>query len=327
VVPGRRSVDVTYSPERDRARYRNLVYCCRIWHCPICAHIITEKRRRELTGALDDWPGTLALGTFTVQHSRADNLAGMLAALSYTRRKMRKGRQWARLVDEFGIVGTVRALEVTFGDHGWHPHDHVLFVFEGELDGAAINALQSACSGLWLKFLGARGYSASAQHGVVVRASGDVLTEYVTKFGDAVTRPATTWSVAHEIAKQPVKQGRLAGRTPFALLGDYLYGDSAAGRLFVEYAYAFKGQRQLHWSHGLRDRLGLGREPDDTELVEEPDELERLLVSLTLEQWRVIESRELRGHVLDQARKAARSGDLAGFVAYLESIGAGLPAE
>ena len=48
---------------------------------------------------------------------------------------------------------------------------------------------------------------------------------------------------------------------------------------------AFKGKRQLYWSNGLRDLLGLKKEKTDKELAEaEMDRLAALLRTLTREE-------------------------------------------
>jgi len=55
-----------------------------------------------------------------------------------------------------------------------------------------------------------------------------------------------------------------------------------AGALWLDFFSAFKGTRQLYWSNGLRDLLGLSEEKTDQELAEEEmDPLAGLLATLT----------------------------------------------
>ena len=37
------SVGVKYNTKRQKAHYSNLQRCGSVWHCPVCASIITEK--------------------------------------------------------------------------------------------------------------------------------------------------------------------------------------------------------------------------------------------------------------------------------------------
>ena len=41
-------VGVKYNTKRQQAHYSNLQRCGSVWHCPVCASIITEKDARKL---------------------------------------------------------------------------------------------------------------------------------------------------------------------------------------------------------------------------------------------------------------------------------------
>ena len=41
------SVGVKYNTKRQKAHYSNLQRCGSVWHCPVCASIITEKTSRN----------------------------------------------------------------------------------------------------------------------------------------------------------------------------------------------------------------------------------------------------------------------------------------
>jgi hypothetical protein len=85
-------------------------------------------------------------------------------------------------------------------------------------------------------------------------------------------------------------------------------GDSEAGELFVEYAMAFFGQRQLVWSSGLREKLGLGREKTDTELVEEPTDEATLIAEIPPDDWRRVLQHDAHADVLMAAEKYGAQG-------------------
>lgn len=108
------------------------------------------------------------------------------------------------------------------------------------------------------------------------------------------------------------------GRTPFALLMDYGDGDEQSGVLFMQYAKAFKGRRQLVWSTDLRARLGLSQEATDAELgADEVSELDIILARLSLAEWKAIYYTDHRGTLLD----IASSGSAAAIDDWLCSIG------
>jgi hypothetical protein len=71
--------------------------------------------------------------------------------------------------------------------------------------------------------------------------------------------------------------------------------------LFRTYAKAFKGQRQLYWSNGLRALLAMGTEATDEELAAMQEDKAIHLATLTLDQWRVILKRKLETALLDMA--------------------------
>jgi hypothetical protein len=94
------------------------------------------------------------------------------------------------------------------------------------------------------------------------------------------------------------------GETPFDLLRAAFAdrGDGQARGLFSEFAEAYRGKRQLVWSRGLRDRLGLDPEVSDESLVAEVQEDAEWVGRLTVEEWRSVCRLDLRGELLELAR-------------------------
>lgn len=103
------------------------------------------------------------------------------------------------------------------------------------------------------------------------------------------------------------------------LLADYLDGDQRAGLLWLQYAVVLKGQRQLVWTPGLRERLKLGQEKTDEELAVEQEEIAVVLSSLSVGAWRVVIANDARGELLE----IAHSGDPAKVTAFLTQLGIG----
>lgn len=309
-IPGSSAVEIWHSTEHQRAHFKRLMTCGGVWSCPVCASRITEVRRVELQAALDQGKYAPVLETFTVRHSVDDDLAGLLDGLLDGYRQYTRNRGFKRLIAGYGVVGAARTLEVTYGENGWHPHLHVLRWFRTPLVDSDQYLRDVKLH--WLESVGRAGLDASWEHGADVKDGWRWMAEYVAKWGRE-----PVWTLDYEIAKGNVKLGRQGGRTPFQLLADYMSGDEQAGRLYQEYVKAFKGKAQLRWSPGMRDAFGLGAAASDVEIAAGGDEPAWLLASLTLDQWREIERRELRGQVL----AAAHAGDIVAFDEFMDGLG------
>ena len=307
-TPRAGAVEVLHVPGRRSGVFKGLQTCGSVWHDAVCQAKISERRRVELSEAMErsraeGWRFFLA--SYTVRHQRADDLVLVLAGLKDARRRHRSGA-WSEAARAV-VAASVRALEVTHGVNGWHPHLHdILGVApgvefdEGELardlgERWAVSADQAARKvGVDLAVNG---------HGFKLTRDQEAIADYVTKLG----RPST-WSLAHEVTKQVVKRGRVEGsRTPTDLLWLFLAGDDDAGRLWQVYAYVFKGQNQLVWSPGGRVLLGLGVEKSDDELAAEVSEQAVLMALLTLPEWRVILGNDLRAELLTVAGRGVRA--------------------
>jgi hypothetical protein len=187
-----------------------------------------------------------------------------------------------------GYVGQIRALEVTHGQNGWHPHLHVLlFACDPFLE--ASEALYSR----WAALVEDSGLGTPNRHALTLQ-EGSEADKYVGK-----------WGLAEELTKAHVKQARTRGRTPWAILADHFGGDDQAGRLFRDFARAFKGSVQLRWSNKLRALLELGNERTDEEIAATVG-AEDQFWDLASKQWSFIVRKNLRGQVLQIFREGGR---------------------
>lgn len=311
-------IDILYAPLKAAAHFGGLQCCKSVWLCPVCAAKISERRRVELAEGLNSWltfttgeRRRVLLVTFTLAHERGDDLSVVFGALKRARRLLVSGRASERFRDDNGIVGMVRALELTHGLNGWHPHLHVLMFFNCDVP---IITFEQAIKARWSECVQSAGRYASWEHGCDVRFSDSDISNYIAKWGKD-----PGWTTAHEMTKAVTKTGRRKGRTPMQLLADYLGGDSAAGRLWLQYAVNLKGERQLRWSAGLRERLGLMKEKTDEEIAIEQEEIAVILSSLTTGAWRIVLANDARGELLEVASR----GDPAQVEAFLVQLGAG----
>lgn len=303
--------------------------CRNLWLCACCAAQISEFRRRDLTEAVQRWTGqggTVVMLTLTAPHYVGDELRTNLDGILDAYRWMTKQRRWRDWMKGQGAAGSVRALEVTHGRNGWHPHLHVL-LFLGDLglpvkvdaewqetkpirDAAFAAWASSQLDGLWELWAEActrKGLrEPSREHGVNLSDS-NTTAEYVSK-----------WGLEAELTKAQSKRGKEKGRTPWGLLRAFREGDQDAGSLFRVYADAFRRRKQLTWSRGLRDLLALGVVVDDQDVPEQLDADDAFLGAYSADQWAVIEKDPAHiARLLDLGDE----GDWGRIQAYLSSIG------
>ncbi len=307
-------VAVLYSPAQKAAHFGGLQVCGSVWMCAVCAARISEVRRLELAEAIKAWGGQIVLATFTLQHKASDALVSLLDGLQDAMRKMRSGRAWMSFQERYGMVGSIRALEITDGVNGFHPHQHVLFFVAGGID---LEVFTTELRDRWGASVAKVGRYASPQWGLDVQAADAKIADYVAKYGRE-----PKWTMAHELAKAVSKRGRRDGLTMMDLLESYVVlGDVAAGQRWREYAITFKGRKQLVYSKGLRALLGLVVEvKTDEEIVEEVVEDAVILAELDLAAWRIVLANDARAELLD----VASSGDPALVLSFLSSLGVDL---
>lgn len=293
------SVGIVKPLEGKRAHYTGLMVCGSVWVCAVCATRITEERRQELSRAIEVSGMSYYLITYTIRHGLKDSLPNMLNNMLNAFRKLKSGKSWQHLQEDYGWVGSIKSLEVTHGANGWHPHQHELVLLDQKLSKSAQNGLQSDLRAKWRAVLLRSGLDASWDYGVDLRGASQDVENYVAKFGHQPIE--TGWTITHELTKQPTKKAKQSGRSPAQLLSDYGNGDIRAGRLWRDYAMAFRGKKQLVWSKGLRERLGFNPEIDDTALAETVPDGSEILTTLNREEWRGIIRADLKGELLDAA--------------------------
>lgn len=277
VIP-RQQVQILKDSVHNKAHYSGLRRCSSVWLCPVCAAKISERRRAELVSAVATakamgWQ--VLLMTLTIPHGLGDDLQDILDKMLSAWRKVTTGRAGKELKAMLGIEGTIRALEVTDGDNGFHPHLHVLVFAQPTF---TANSFQSAYLPLWQDACIKAGLPCpSDEHGLKVD-DGSKAEKYVTK-----------WGLEDEMTKGHTKTSKSKnGMTPWDLLRDVLKNASERSRArFYIYAMAFKGRRQLHWSMGLKARLSVA-ELTDSDLLAIEEENASVLAELTQDEWRAV---------------------------------------
>jgi hypothetical protein len=221
-----------------------------------------------------------------------DALQPLLEAFTLALRKFKGCKAYTRAQVLHGISGSIRALEITDGSNGWHPHAHtILFLDDPHAD---LDTLCSTLFPLWESATRRAGFGRLSFKAFDVQ-DARAVRHYVTKLGTEYE-----WGPEHELTKAHSKRGHGSSLTPFDMLRRYLEAPDD-GRLlarFAEFAYCFHGKRQLVWSDGLKKRL-LGSEGlTDEQAAASVGECDPVLAVITLQEWRIIRRNNLQGHVL-----------------------------
>ena len=209
----------------------------------------------------------MSLLTLTVRHALGDDLREVRRVLTSAWRRMFQGEPGRRLRAALGIAHHVRALEVTHGPNGWHPHLHALIFHRAAPRWDALELVRER----WRKIVGRMRPAATPSHerGADLRASH--RSDYIAKLGLEVG------SIATKAARSK------GGRTPWEIAANAAAGDVDERALWVTYTESMHGARQLTWSKGARKALGLPEDDEDEEHAAEPPAM--LVVNVPGEVW------------------------------------------
>lgn len=301
-IPGQglSKIDLCVGGTNEKAFVQGLQQCGSVWTCPVCAAKIAERRRQELKQAMalakdNDWSSHFV--TLTFPHGSGDDLNVILERMTKAYGKLSNGKysvkmQLNKLLPDSELHGFVRAVEVTHGKNGFHPHVHMIVFTDSSTSSSMLDFVYSSA---WKRACRLSDLpEPSDSNGCTVK-DGSYASDYISKFGLEEEKSQRSWGVEDEMTKANSKISKLKGMTPFGFLKAVLdgsdddYSPDRASSLFKVYAHAFKNKRQLHWSAGLRRKLHMNAELSDEALAESPeDERAILLASLSVEQWKKI---------------------------------------
>lgn len=219
-----------------RAWWRGLLKCGRTHSCPVCAERKAADRAAQLDRMMSaDETGTWQMVTLTVRHHAGETLAAVLERLVVAWRRVRATRP-VREAFAVHVTASVRAIEVTHGANGWHPHVHLLLRTD-----AWSESERAALLAAWL-----RAVDASTERGVVwstpIRRWEGERARYLAKLGAELAG----------IGKAP----KAGNRSPWQL------ADSAAHeRLWREYQDTMHGRRMLEFDERAKALLDAAPEP------------------------------------------------------------------
>lgn len=280
--------------------FGGLETCGSVWACPVCASRVSEGRMVEVSKVLSDHReagGTAYMATLTIPHGGWQTCKELKEVVTNVWRTIKQGAPWYRAKERFGYLGDARALEVTHGKNGWHPHIHVLIFFHKGVAPHEAEAFSRWLFERWARGVERKGYGfCSTSAFTFEQASDDSgAAEYVAK-----------WGAAMELTKANIKNGK-GGRHPFQILGDWKPGNRREAGLFREYAYAFKGARQLTWGGDIRHAYTNDEELSDNELSETPSLPETHVATMDKPIWDLVARKHLTAPVLIAADKGGLS--------------------
>jgi hypothetical protein len=303
------SVAIYRQKSGGSARMQGVTTCKSVWTCPTCSARICAVRQAELSEAMKSWigqDGYVWLMTLTFPHERGMPLSDLMEKFSKAKAHFKNSKTYKRILAKGVRKGSVTSLEVTLGEHGWHPHQHDLvfatsdaFGDVKETEGKMQSRLILELKEQWYMSLRKAGLCEQHQmsdvlaHGLDVRG-GQYAAEYIAKFGKE-----QKWGLSREVTMHAAKTGSdNKGAHPFQLLAWAEEGDGLAVEQFREYAEAFEGKRMLSWSRGLKKELTGTEETTDEEAAEREMPEEEKVGRIDSEGLSVLHSRRLLGHFL-----------------------------
>lgn len=308
-LPGRTCIEIIYSEELKRARSSGTMKCGSAWVCPACMMYIQERRRQELTKAMEKSKDKYftVLATYTASHSLKMPLSDLLAKMQASFRSVKTGRMWQLIKEDYMLAGSVKATEITFGASGWHPHYHELIFVDRNMLNKRFSVspeqfaegLQNQIGQRWIEMLAKNGMSGKKGVAFDVRASNKDIAEYIAKWGRAPRNIALNVN-PDEVAYSVSKKARGDNLSVLDIL--YLAEKSSQHKyLFKEYHLATKGKSQLQWSRGLKELLDIEIIRDEIAAEGVETETDVLLAEIETGLWKYISQNFLMGQVMTYA--------------------------
>lgn len=311
-------VGVVVDTETGRARFRGVHTCGSVWECPVCRSKICAQRTKEVAHVVRDWhgEGRALMLTATIRHGDGDPLDELAAGVSKAWRAFRRGAPMKRFAKRLGLRGSIRALEVTHGPNGWHPHIHAVWLFDEQPSGF-INRRQRAWARrkgqhaahvrAWAKarpewtwrdeaaeWLQERWANMVARHmgerfrpradEVGLRIAPALKADYIAKLGLELTDPG-------------VKHGKPGHKSPWGIAQAWAdTGEPRWAALWREYCQGMVGKRHLTWSRGLKAAAGLEERSDEDLAVDEEETTSTVVEvgTISREDWRILRHVETR---------------------------------
>lgn len=328
-----KEVQVRRSEDKQAVGYAGLQTCGSVWACPACSARIQAQRRLELgllmtIAAAQGY--SVVFTTYTLKHRKGQPLSVLWDGLTYAHQRVKRDKTVDKLRKGHGEIGSVKAVEVTYGDHGWHPHIHSIRIFDSALLQKDVDEMRRHEFRAWKAAAKKRGLgrptAAAFKMELVDLGDADTadnVSRYMTKKIDEKTLDSSS---AREVADAGKKvsgitfemQGgatkaarRSTSFTPMELFTEFMEtGNVEYLERFNEYELASKGKRALTWSPGLKQQFKVAEKSDEAIAAETVGDEDDRVFGITEEGWqRVCETRaaaQILNTLTTQGIKAAK---------------------
>merc|ERR1711976_891083 len=271
-----------YGIEKDkRAEYGGLATCKSVWSCPVCALSSYYKKADELRKLVNHFyrrPSNMKaiFVTYTFSHSFNDELRDLMDRFQKTLSSTFSGSKWKSILDKYGVVGSVKSLECTWGiKNGWHPHAHFLYFVP-----CTTNAddFKEEVLDRYFDFAEKNGLVREGVGGKEEFYERAIVVEDNAKTSDYLAKIESSGGIDKEMSNS---FGKTSGFSAFDFLrvAEYCKTNKIEGMrryfddMYLEYSLVFRGRRKLYLSKGLRDII-------DAYAVEEEKEEKKLLACI-----------------------------------------------
>ncbi len=268
-----RDLELRLSEGATSAHFSGVLACGSIWVCAVCAAKISARRAGEISLAcavLRSRGFEISLATFTVRHAENEPLGDVSKRLFAVWKNLTTSQTRRNVWSAAEVEGTVRALEITAGFSGWHPHLHVVF-FSKTLE--PLRDLGRAWRATHAKLFFGDDLS---QNAFDLRPAASVAA-YLAKLGfEAAAGQAKNTSFFSLLDRTGNAKTDAALRAKFQHFANEL-SPIRNGRV--------SSPRQIFWSQNLKKTCGIGEKTDE-ELSEEANRSGELLATLSREDFR-----------------------------------------
>lgn len=298
IRPDRELVQIHKRKDTGKVSLRGVMACGSVWGCPCCAPKIGARRADEVTRAAkaaQEQGLSVYMAALTIPHDRFQDGKALREGVAMAFKKLQQGRAWKTMKDGHQMAGMIRSLEVTHGQNGWHPHLHLLVMFEPGVGEAQAETFGRQFYGRWIDVVKKAGFGTPSR---------DLWKfERCRKVSDAAGYVAK-WAM--ELTLGSLKKSKNGNRSPWELLRDAEAGDDVAAMLFRRYAEDFRGARQLTWSQGLKKRFLDDEDVTDEDAANADEPETENVITIHRGAWVQIAWRGLISTVMIAAEKGGR---------------------
>lgn len=293
------------------ASYDGLQTCGSVWACPVDSAKVRQARTLALASVVMAWldgGGGLIFPTLTLAHVKSDSLAATLGHLYDGWRYVTGHRDYRALRADLGIDHVCKAVEITYGRNGWHPHLHGLMFTRRPLTADEHERVRRTLWTLWNRYAERQHLRVLAESRAVVAKRVEVTTDKgIAALAEYLFKVQDGYGIAAELVRADLKRGRSkTARVPFQIAEAAVTKGGRDLALWHEYEAATKGRRVLDWTKGSAAALGFAASDED--LASAALEGADLIADLTPAEWALVVRYRRRGYLLNQADRKGAQG-------------------